>query len=410
MQLYSNNARSTLSGSILSSDTAINVVNGAVFHTPTGGDFELLTITDGANWEVIKVTSRDGNTLDVVERGHEGTARGWPSGTLIGGRITAGTMTSLFVAGTDQVEIGSGADASGESAIAIGDGAIADIQASVAVGWDAEATGNGGSAFGRLAKAQGGNSTAIGLQATVSPDGTSSTAVGVSAFIGNVTFASAFGAAAYVQAEGNDGLSLGRGAGVEGELGVSIGRAAYVSDGTIRGMAIGRSASAWGDNAVAIGWAAEALVAGSLNLAAVPIIGRDKIAVNSGTLAFQRLSSPRIALCSKVFELRGSAADDVATITVPAGCRFFFDEVQVIITLSSGVSGNGEIAVGTTSGGQEVLATTEITTNALGNRSVFTAATRHGYTGNILISRKVAASATQLSGRVIVTGILVENQ
>lgn len=65
-QLFSNNASTTLSAGISNAVTTIAVVDGSLFQSPTGGDFELLTITDGTNWEVVKVTARATNTLTVV--------------------------------------------------------------------------------------------------------------------------------------------------------------------------------------------------------------------------------------------------------------------------------------------------------------------------------------------------------
>ncbi len=95
MQLFSNNASTTLNGVINNVVTSIVVANGAVFPSP-GTDYFLLTIigldVNGIEnaWEIVKVTARSTNTLTVV-RGQEGTAAAsWPHAATIQLRMTAG--------------------------------------------------------------------------------------------------------------------------------------------------------------------------------------------------------------------------------------------------------------------------------------------------------------------------------
>lgn len=77
-QLFTNNASSTLNGAITAAATSITVNNGAAFSSPTGGDYELLTLFDGVdvdsstNVEIVKMTARSTNVLTVV-RAQEGT-------------------------------------------------------------------------------------------------------------------------------------------------------------------------------------------------------------------------------------------------------------------------------------------------------------------------------------------------
>lgn len=98
VQLYANNAETTLSGPIGSTDLSINVVDGSLFPTPGSGQYFLITIEVGTAREIIKITGRSGNTLtvDAAGRGKEGTtATGWPAGALVEMRITRDTLAAF---------------------------------------------------------------------------------------------------------------------------------------------------------------------------------------------------------------------------------------------------------------------------------------------------------------------------
>ncbi len=79
-QLFSNNGVSALASGITAVATSLSVTatEGALFNAPTGGDFELITVYDGAsiavstNVEIMQVTARSTDTLTVV-RAQEGT-------------------------------------------------------------------------------------------------------------------------------------------------------------------------------------------------------------------------------------------------------------------------------------------------------------------------------------------------
>ncbi len=102
-QLFSNNALSALNGGITAIATTINLTatEGALFNEPTGGDFELITVYDGAtisvstNVEIMKVTARTADEMTVV-RGQEGTA-GFAFSDLAGveANSTAGTFDAV---------------------------------------------------------------------------------------------------------------------------------------------------------------------------------------------------------------------------------------------------------------------------------------------------------------------------
>lgn len=93
-QLFNNNTATTLSADITSSVTTISVIDGTVFPSPTGGDYFLATLDDGANIEVVKCTAVATNDLTVV-RAHEGTAAAYLLGDQIEMRITADTLDAM---------------------------------------------------------------------------------------------------------------------------------------------------------------------------------------------------------------------------------------------------------------------------------------------------------------------------
>lgn len=105
-QLFVNNASSTLAASISNSATSLSLTagQGALFASPTGGDFFLLTLTQATtetSWEIVKVTARSGDVLAVVRAQESTPAAPWGSGSKAESRLTAGTMTSaaLFAEG-----------------------------------------------------------------------------------------------------------------------------------------------------------------------------------------------------------------------------------------------------------------------------------------------------------------------
>lgn len=101
MQLFANNADSSLNGAIVS-DTAVLVLKageGGKFPSPTNGDFFLATLfqrvgTTELNHEIVKCTSRAGDNLTVVRAQEGTTAKAFNSGDLVELRVTAGTLTS----------------------------------------------------------------------------------------------------------------------------------------------------------------------------------------------------------------------------------------------------------------------------------------------------------------------------
>jgi hypothetical protein len=98
VQLWTNNARTSLAAGISPSDTALSVAagQGARFPNPTAGNWFLATIDNGSENEIIKVTARSTDSFATVARGQEGTtARAWSAGTRIEIRITKETLEDL---------------------------------------------------------------------------------------------------------------------------------------------------------------------------------------------------------------------------------------------------------------------------------------------------------------------------
>lgn len=102
-QLFSNNAIGTLNGAITNVATSITLQagEGAEFNSPTGGDFEKITLYDGVsvdvstNVEIVHCTARSGDVLTVT-RAQEGTT-GFAFGDASGveGTATAETFEAL---------------------------------------------------------------------------------------------------------------------------------------------------------------------------------------------------------------------------------------------------------------------------------------------------------------------------
>lgn len=99
-RLFANNATSTLAAAIVAADTSLTLATGegALFPSPSGGDFFDLTLTQDGNetsWEVVKCTARSGDVL-TVERGVYGfTAADWASGSMAELRIHKDALDDL---------------------------------------------------------------------------------------------------------------------------------------------------------------------------------------------------------------------------------------------------------------------------------------------------------------------------
>jgi hypothetical protein len=101
-QKLSNNASSTLLTAITSGSTSLVLAagGGAAFPSPTGGDYFLVTVENGSNREIIKITARSSDTLTTSagNRAQESTtAQSFAAGSTVELRVTAGTLTTMGV-------------------------------------------------------------------------------------------------------------------------------------------------------------------------------------------------------------------------------------------------------------------------------------------------------------------------
>jgi hypothetical protein len=102
--LWSNNASSTVAGSITATATSVALAagTGVKFPNPTGGDYFCATFYDQATKtinEIVHCTARVGDTVTIV-RGQEGTvASAWSAADIFANLVTAGTLEAFVQAG-----------------------------------------------------------------------------------------------------------------------------------------------------------------------------------------------------------------------------------------------------------------------------------------------------------------------
>lgn len=99
--LFSNGASSQLFAGISSSATTAVLLagTGELFPVPQDGQFFALTFISQINpvlREIVYVTSMEGDTVETMLRGQEGTvAQSWNAGDYAQNLITAGTLNSI---------------------------------------------------------------------------------------------------------------------------------------------------------------------------------------------------------------------------------------------------------------------------------------------------------------------------
>jgi hypothetical protein len=103
--LFSNDATTNTSGTILPTDTSVNLTGGTgvLFPQPVNpGDYFIATLVDiltGTIREIVHVTNMTGDTATII-RAQEGTsAIAWPAGSIFAHLHTAGAMTSMMQKG-----------------------------------------------------------------------------------------------------------------------------------------------------------------------------------------------------------------------------------------------------------------------------------------------------------------------
>ena len=113
--LFKNNASTSLSSGINNSTTTIPVASAAVFPTPTANDTFFITIDDGTNKEIVRVTGVSSNDLTVVRAQDNTSASAFLAGTGVELRLTAkvlemGTSSLTDLDGDTQVLVEEAAD------------------------------------------------------------------------------------------------------------------------------------------------------------------------------------------------------------------------------------------------------------------------------------------------------------
>lgn len=98
-QLFVNNFETTISGSLASGATSVTLASGTGVPAVAAGDWWLLTIEEGANLEIIKVTSASSGSasLSTIVRQQEGTTSpaSFSSAATVKGKVTKGTFQQI---------------------------------------------------------------------------------------------------------------------------------------------------------------------------------------------------------------------------------------------------------------------------------------------------------------------------
>jgi hypothetical protein len=103
--LFSNNASTTVAGSITATSTSVALAagTGVLFPNPTGGDYFVATFYDQATKtqnEIVHVTARVGDTCTIVRAQEGTTAKAWSAADIFANLVTAGTLDAFVQAGT----------------------------------------------------------------------------------------------------------------------------------------------------------------------------------------------------------------------------------------------------------------------------------------------------------------------
>ena len=112
-QLFTNNAATTIATTALTAvATSVTVASGAgaLFPSPTNGDFALITLAQAGatetSWEIVRLTARTADVLTIVRGQENTTAAAWNIGDKVELRATAGFLVSATPAkggGNDSV-------------------------------------------------------------------------------------------------------------------------------------------------------------------------------------------------------------------------------------------------------------------------------------------------------------------
>jgi len=383
-QLYSNNAETTLAASLSDSATTATVADGSVFQSPSGSNFELLTLLAAGQFEIVRLTARTGNTLTITRAQESTTARTWVSGTQIFGGVTAGTLAALLQnggTGFGAMALGGLSSATGSYATAYGYLALADYNNAIALGYASNAGALDTLCVGYGTNVYAQRSSAIGRSVNVY--GEESIAAGRS-----------------VTSYGNQTVLIGAGGFVEDAGAVAIGNDVYA--GGVDSVAIGTLADVDFEvvGGVAIG-ATSVITTRSMQAAALPVVPR---ANGLEADAYWKMAGCASVLCSGVLDM---TTTQTYTITMPEGVTFFPEEVGVIVTAADTVTGQPSVRFGATGDEARYLAITATTSNAVAERNRWTTLASANGSTTLRVEVTAAATATALSARAYWRGFAV---
>ena len=357
-------------------------------------------------------------------------------GTAIGAQASAGSYRTA---------LGYSANAAGTNSVAVGSQAIANGSSVVAVGADSNITGDYVTSIGAANICSGNHSTLLGYRIQIGAanyavavgyfagGGYKTVAVGVFTSVGN-DYAVAVGHAA--DAGGQGAVSIGYQSQADDYGAVALGYRAETYNTSNAAIAIGYNAGVNNSNyAVAIG--SQALVGSGFDHAiaigfesrpgatdvahiAAPIVNvADHAGVAFGD-AGERLrgfAGVEVVLLSKSYDLTDVTPFDGGTLgtkdfwVMPAGAKFYPDEVGIVTDTQNTVTTGPTASFGHGGAGTEILNNQLFASGVLGQsggRGQYASVAPQGV-GTVSIAMNGAATATALTGRFFVRGMMVEN-
>lgn len=362
--------------------------------------------------------------------------------------------------GIRSVAIGCGTDATNSNSVAIGNNAQATNSGSVAIG--AASTGSGVSSIAILGSSSSSYSIVIGSSSS-SPGFTgrnvvigraSSTGVSsnYSVLIGSYSglyghSSVTIGRLARSESTSNNGITIGRSAsnysngsivlGYNSKVRnsastycISIGRNSSIGNlnsGSGSSIAIGNNAvispvsgasgssvvighNASNNNAstsIAIGYSSFSRVSNTVQISGTSISRKDDSAFTS-TLEFLFGSSNEAIVMTKEIDLKTLGT---VTIAVPAGSRFYPNEVGIILTTLGGtITGQPDVSFGINGTNNKFVTQTTSSLTALYARDVYTSITTEGESTLTFTVNEEAIGSADIKGRAYFKGMLVEVQ
>ena len=99
--VFANNANTTIAGAITNTATSVTLAtgSGALFPSPTGGDYYVATFTDAATGllrEIVHVTAMSGDVATIVRAQEGTTALNWSAGDFFANEFTAGQAAAFL--------------------------------------------------------------------------------------------------------------------------------------------------------------------------------------------------------------------------------------------------------------------------------------------------------------------------